>query len=552
MPSILQRLNNLFGSTLLVAASAVQADSVQVTVTITSVMNISAGDIGSPPDFYALIDVRGGYPVGLFTAPVIMDSADLVAPGGWSFTPSVPYARSGGPTRITIDLRDRDSDSWFPDQQVDINPVPVPCPDSRVPDGCIIPGGYPSTARTRGIDIDLNRHDGSWTTVGPVFLLGANGSSLCTTGDESPAATICFSISVGPPVPITVSTTLDVDRGICQPGDCSLREAVTYAESGDTIVVPASPIPYSLTLPPDNFGNCDESDKRVGSHLQIRQAPLVIKGPQDGGTAVIKQTQPDSRVFDVHPGAELQMDHITITGGGAADNSTAFPCHIHGGGIHNHGTVRLRYVTITGNRATVSKEPGIGGGGGIFNAGGAEAYLTNVTIVGNVSAVSDKDTPETHDDVPLGGGIAGLGKFHLRNTLIADNTFETPTRLGISNCGRGTSMDIINEGGNLQYPGDECGVEISIPPDFTPPRLGRPSNVNIFRPARTVWLPLLTTTTTDPLLPLHSQLFIFAPYPGGGAIDQGKGDCGPRDQAGNTAPFPENGICDVGAVEHHP
>ena len=46
------------------------------------------------------------------------------------------------------------------------------------------------------------------------------------------------------------------------------------------------------------------------------------------------------------------LSNVTLTGGEAGDNSTAVPGHIHGGGIHNHGTVRLVNVTMTGNHAT--------------------------------------------------------------------------------------------------------------------------------------------------------------------------------------------------------
>ena len=84
-------------------------------------------------------------------------------------------------------------------------------------------------------------------------------------------------------------------------------------------------------------------------HLKITKA-LTIRGPTTG--AIIQQTRPDVRVFDVHSGAVLQLSNVTLTGGEAGDNSTAVPGHIHGGGIHNHGTVRLVNVTITGNHAT--------------------------------------------------------------------------------------------------------------------------------------------------------------------------------------------------------
>ena len=78
-------------------------------------------------------------------------------------------------------------------------------------------------------------------------------------------------------------------------------------------------------------------------------------------------------------------------------------------------------MTITGNRATYSQSTALGGGGGIYNAVGAFAKLINVTIAGNVSSPNE-------NSIPLGGGIAGPGSYALRNTVIANNTIDTPAR----------------------------------------------------------------------------------------------------------------------------
>jgi CSLREA domain-containing protein len=44
----------------------------------------------------------------------------------------------------------------------------------------------------------------------------------------------------------TVTTTADtaVNDGNCQPALCSLRQAITKAVDGDTVVIPASATPY--------------------------------------------------------------------------------------------------------------------------------------------------------------------------------------------------------------------------------------------------------------------------------------------------------------------
>ena len=341
----------------------------------------------------------------------------------------------------------------------------------------------------------------------------------CTLGAEPSAANVCFTITVSPPRPeeLMVTTTQDSSRTRCGPSTCALREAVAAAESGDTIVLPASATPYDLTL---DARFLEPPDPDRGSHLAVAQSPLTIRGPTSGGTAVIRQTRPDSRVFDVHALADLRLSYLTITSGAAGNNSSAFPSHIHGGGIHNHGYVDLRNVTITGNRATDSSLPGIGGGGGIYNAGSGFANLMSVTI-------SDNVTVPASDGRPLGGGIAGPGIYWLRNTVISGNTQEGGAS---TNC---VATNVLDWGGNLQYPGNDCVATA------------------VFRAGQGP-VPL-RTAAANPLTPLRAN-FTYAPVAGGAAVDGGDGqNCQNPDQAGGPAPLDGNGdgaaVCDSGAIE---
>src|SRR6185295_12283368 len=116
------------------------------------------------------------------------------------------------------------------------------------------------------------------------------------------------------------------------------------------------------------------------------------------------------RVFDIgNPGGALpivSISRLTVNGGHAISpsNSQAFPGHIHGGGIHNHGILFLTNVTVTGNDARPDT------GGGIFSAGGgASATLINDTIKDNTSLGS-------------AGGIANTGTITLKNTIMAGNS----------------------------------------------------------------------------------------------------------------------------------
>lgn len=187
----------------------------------------------------------------------------------------------------------------------------------------------------------------------------------------------------------TVTKTDDTNDGVCN-ADCSIREAIASAAPGDRVTVP--PGTYLLWL----------------NHLFINK-DLTITGSGVGST-IIEQTNPVFRVFDIgNPGGVLpivSISNLTVKGGHAIapSNSQAFPGHIHGGGIHNHGILFLTNVTITGNDARPDT------GGGIFSAGaGASATLINDTI---------KDNTAQHD----GGGIANTGTTTLKNTIMADNS----------------------------------------------------------------------------------------------------------------------------------
>ena len=513
--------------------SAARAATVPVTVTINSVRNISTGDaFFGAPDFFARIWIDGAF----LQTPMVPNSQGFVSPAGWTLTRSVSRAKRGGFAPVRIELWDFDRNEWFSDTMVDIDPGSCVASD---PFGCADVSSGPQPVDSYGVDVKLNLFDGSWAGVAPNgdSNLGppdGNPRIACTSGAGANSANVCFTITVGAPVAETlvVSKTVDSNRTFCAPRDCSLREASTLAESGDTVRLPASATPYELTLPGSAFPPPDPNQPwlEAGSHLRVRQNPLIVEGPISNGIAVIRQTLGDSRVFEVHPEAMLVMTRVSVTGGGAGNNSTAFFSHIHGGGIHNHGAIDLTHVTITGNRATSSESPSTGGGGGIYNADKANARLTNVTIADNSSVVAT-------NGVPIGGGIAGPGVYTLRNTVIANNTIAgTQT---ISNCGWGTTLNIIDEGGNLQFPGNDCGRWVTL----TNPRSGT---------QHTFWWPFIPAAGSNPLLPLLPQRFVFPPAPS--AVDTGVAGCGPTDQAGRRAPADGDGngvaVCDVGAIEH--
>lgn len=405
------------------------AATARVTVTITGVTNISAGDpFGGLPDFVTRIYIGNN---GFFQGPVVADS-NTPSTVGWSHTASMSTALSGGMMPIRIELWD--SNDPFPSDLVDIDPGV--CPPAPVGvSGC-------QTLSFNRPPVDTNALD-LWLGVNPLpstaatftgvasatggDATGTSGVPTCVTGTEGESARICFRISVTrTPETLRVTKLADTNDGQCFPSNCSLRDAVTTAGPGDTIILPDLGGSYDLT-----FRDVNTTDDP--GHLKITQPGVKILGPARG--VIIKQTLSHTRVFEIHTNGGLDLRNVTLMGGDAGPNSTAVASHIHGGAIHNHGSLKLLNVTITGNHANDSNNPSVGGGGGIYNAGTAE--LTNVTIAGNDASVR-------------GGGLAGTA-MTLHNVLIADNAG------GNGNCD-GAQID---DGGNLQFPAGACGVPVA-------------------------------------------------------------------------------------------
>jgi len=151
-------------------------------------------------------------------------------------------------------------------------------------------------------------------------------------------------------VPIyDVTKTEDTDDGVCSPGDCSLREAVSNANACpglQTINLPAGG--YTLTIDGD-----DENLNKTGD-LDVLD-DLVIVGA--GAPSINGNIE---RSFYIHSGVTATFEGIWLTDGDA----------IYGGGLVNEGFLTLNNFTCNYNN--VSIPPGGMGdamGGCIFNTG---------------------------------------------------------------------------------------------------------------------------------------------------------------------------------------
>jgi hypothetical protein len=133
------------------------------------------------------------------------------------------------------------------------------------------------------------------------------------------------------------------------------------------------------------------------------------------------------QVITVRKGATLNLSNGTLTSGWGGDggglvneggtanlkdvNITNCQGDDRAGGISNHGILTMTGGAITGNISNDREDPK--GGGGIFNAQGAEATLKGVTITGNKTCIYG------------GGGICNYGLLTIEDCTITGNSAIT-------------------------------------------------------------------------------------------------------------------------------
>ena len=183
---------------------------------------------------------------------------------------------------------------------------------------------------------------------------------------------------------LTVTKTVDSFDGSCD-ADCSLREAVALAGSGDSVDVPAGT--YTLTL---------------GTQITIDNN-LTLTGAGASTTIVQAATNADDatwRVFAVSSGNSVAISGVTIRYGNAGSQ---------GGGIYNDGTLALATSTISKNTAGNH-------GGGIYNTAAGTLTVTGSTISDNRTIIESGG---------IGGGIANVG-----GTLVVTDSTVSGNRTG--------------------------------------------------------------------------------------------------------------------------
>ena len=172
----------------------------------------------------------------------------------------------------------------------------------------------------------------------------------------------------------TVTKTADTNDGVCD-SDCSLREAIAAAASGDTIVFASGLSGGTITL-----GSTLTFSKNVTIDGSALAAPITV----DGANAY--------RVFYINAGVTATLNGLTI-----AHGRVDF-----GGGIYNQGTLTVTNSLFSDNSALPGDNHW---GGGIFNARSSMLTVRHSTFSGN--SVGDR-----------GGGIYNQGTL-----VVEDSTF---------------------------------------------------------------------------------------------------------------------------------
>jgi len=162
-----------------------------------------------------------------------------------------------------------------------------------------------------------------------------------------------------------------------------------------------------------------------------------------------------------------EIGGFTIAKGGSPGNEG-------GGGIYNHGTLKLTNSTVSGNTEYS------GGGGGIDNHG--TLTLTNSTVSDNLAASNGgginnrrdggvttliNSTVSGNTGEYYGGGINNVGTLTLTSSTVSGNTASIFGNIYNGDTATLTNTvidgdcwgDITSNGYNIESPGDTCGFD---------------------------------------------------------------------------------------------
>lgn len=258
------------------------------------------------------------------------------------------------------------------------------------------------------------------------------------------AACVSIAVATVPTVTLatsyTVTTTDDELDGSpsCVTGsstDCSLREAITLANadtSGDHTIIlgeaeyQSSISTVSMSISTDNDDN-DDGDfdiTNTTSKITIMGAGVDQTIVDGGATGDISSLE--ERIFEVLPGANLQLKYLRLVNGDASATGS-----VNGGAIYTAGTLALDNVYVGFNTTGTN-----GNGGGIYVASTGVANIQDSNIFSNTS-------------LSHGGGIYATGITTIVDSEINTNQATSSTAFFLRAGG------IYNDGTTVTITGSE-------------------------------------------------------------------------------------------------
>lgn len=354
-------------------------------------------------------------------------------------------------------------------------------------------------------------------------------------------------VRAAPPLDMGINATLvvnsaqDNDNGACDATHCTLREAIHYAASGDTINFDSSLSGATIVL---------GSELSISKNLTIDASALAERVKVSGNHA--------SRVFWIGSGFTVSMNYLEVIDGnggtwGAIYNNggtltltnmrLANNAGSAGAALTNQGTLTIVDCTFESNQS-------ITGGGGVLSYGGSSVSITGSTFrdnsgangaaldfqSGNTVAIQNSTISGNTGTETYSAAIINSGATTLLNVTVANNTGR-----GLRNTNLGTLhyTNTLIAGSS----GDECVNEGTI---------GVNSH-NLVEDG-TCSAALSGNPLLEPLADNGGDTLTHALQLGSPAVDAGDpGNCPATDQRGVTRPKDgdDNGsaICDIGAFE---
>ena len=203
-----------------------------------------------------------------------------------------------------------------------------------------------------------------------------------------------------------VTKTEDTDDGVCD-ADCSLREAIKAAGTGDIVSIPEGT--YNLTLGSELVIDKDLTVVGAGPELTSIQAAGSLAEATHRVLSIVGRSpsQPAGAVDRIVKISGVSIRNGTDSGGGIRNEHAALTLSntvvsgnggpVNGGGIWNNGTLEIQDSEVSVNMAHTS--------GGIYNDG--VIVLTNTVVRENSAAA--------------GGGIVNFGTLTLNGSTVSDN-----------------------------------------------------------------------------------------------------------------------------------